>query len=64
VVLIVKCVFILKMVFSSFFDIVFTVVEKVCDMLCDNIYCCTVIQFPQCDFSMNISVLNNFSYEI
>jgi len=29
-----------------------------------NIYCCSIIQFSQCDISINISVLNNFWYEI
>ena len=66
VVLIVKCVFILRIVcFLSFWDSVHSGGKSVWyQMLCDNIYCCTVIQFSQCDFAMNISFLNNFWYEI
>jgi len=72
VVLILKCVFILKMAFSPlFFEMqyvtVFTVVERLCDIkYCHNIlvYCCSVIQFSPCDFSINISVFNNIWYRI
>jgi len=66
VVLIVKYVFILKMVcFLSFCHSVHSGGKNVWyEMLCDNIYCCTVIQFSQWNSSMNISVLNNFCYEI
>ena len=37
-------------------------VEKVCDIKCyvKKIYCSSIIQFSQCDISINVSVLNNF----
>jgi len=67
-VLILKCEFISKMFCSSFFETYKSIHSGGKSMwywiMRKNIYCSCIIQFSQCDISINVSSLNNFSYGI